>query len=267
MIPLPDIEKTKDFIFSHGRLLEKKLFEYFFEKGTRNSCIKALVAYQNPDGGFGNGIEPDLLCPESTAIGAETALYILDILECHDLAIVDNVVTWIVANQNEEGFISHPPKSLYDYPHQPWWENPDDARIFVLAGILKKWGVKNAHLFKTVHEYYSTVTLPDEITFYDYPYFVYLKYCSKTQKDKQIFLNMVDQIPGILQDQRDHFPLFSRYWFYAADSCKKVLEREAHIMLDAFQEDGGLLTPYPDLPWWRPIFTVDALILLKKLGM
>lgn len=259
------MNKVKPFIFSQGRLLERKLFQYFFEKGTLQSCIKALVAYQNPDGGFGNGIEPDILCPDSTAIGAETALYILDVLECPDLTIVDNLVTWIVAHQNEEGFIAHPPESIDEYPHQPWWENPDDSRILVLAGILKKWGVKNPHLFKKVYEYYSKGSPPDEITFYDYPYFVYLKYCSKTEKDKKIFSDMVDQIPKVLEKNKDHFPLFSRYWWYAAEYYQEILEREAQTFLDAFRKDGGIVTPYPDLPWWRPILTLDGLILLKKL--
>jgi hypothetical protein len=50
------IQKAKTFIFMNGRLLERKLWEYFFENGSKRSCINALLAYQNPDGGFGNGM-------------------------------------------------------------------------------------------------------------------------------------------------------------------------------------------------------------------
>ena len=71
------IQKAGGFIFRNGRLLERKLFEYFFENGSKQACIMALLAYQNPDGGFGNGIEPDLLCPDSTAVGAELAVALL----------------------------------------------------------------------------------------------------------------------------------------------------------------------------------------------
>jgi len=74
-----DMEKVKLFIFSKGRLLERKMFSYFFEEGRKEEVLKVLVGYQNHDGGFGNGVEPDLLCPDSSAIGAETALYILDL--------------------------------------------------------------------------------------------------------------------------------------------------------------------------------------------
>ncbi|MFX1317135.1 MAG: hypothetical protein ACFE9T_14840, partial [Promethearchaeota archaeon] len=75
------IKKIKEFIFKNSRLLERRLFSFFFEKGEKNDVIKALVAYQNLDGGFGNGIEPDLLCPDSSAIGAETAMYYFDLLD------------------------------------------------------------------------------------------------------------------------------------------------------------------------------------------
>ena len=42
-----------------------------------------------------------------------------------------------------------------------------------------------------------------------------------------------------------------------------LLERK---LFEVFLEDGGVATPYPDLPWWCPIFTLDGLILLKRYG-
>ncbi|MFW9785857.1 MAG: hypothetical protein ACFFFB_26470, partial [Candidatus Heimdallarchaeota archaeon] len=73
------LKKIKNFVFIKGRLIERKLYSFFFENGEKEDVLKSLIAYQNSDGGFGNGIEPDLLCPDSTAIGAETALYLLDL--------------------------------------------------------------------------------------------------------------------------------------------------------------------------------------------
>ena len=110
MKPIDEIQikKIKEFIFKNGRLLERRFFSFFFEDGNKDDAIKALMAYQNVDGGFGNGIEPDLLCPDSTAIGAETAMYYLDLLECGDNKITDQLFNWIIKKQNEEGFINHP---------------------------------------------------------------------------------------------------------------------------------------------------------------
>ena len=143
-------KRIKEFIFRNGRLLERKLFTFFFENGNKDDVIKALLAYQNLDGGFGNGIEPDLLCPESTAIGAETAMYILDLLEYVDNEITDHLVNWIIEVQNEEGYINHPPKNMYNYPFQDWWDGPDDLRILAISGFLKKWGFKELSFFKKV---------------------------------------------------------------------------------------------------------------------
>ena len=262
------LERAKRFIFQHGRLLERKLFEHVFEDGTRAGCVRALRAYQNEDGGFGNGLEADLLCPDSTAIGAETAMYVLETLgaPCGDM--IERLVRWVVANQSEEGTIPHPPKGLFGYPHQPWWRNPDDDRILVIAALMKKWGLEHGQFFQRARRHYLTTTLPAADSFYGYPYFAYLQYCAESDIDRARLATMIERLPVLLEAHRDHYPLFSRYWFYAADHvAPEVLSGQAQRFVDGLQEDGGVATPYPDLPWWRPIFTLDGLILLKRCGL
>ena len=259
------IQKAKTFIFKNGRLLERKLFEYFFENGSKQACLNALLAYQNPDGGFGNGIEPDLLCPDSTAIAAEFALHVLELLECDDTEVVASLINWIVSNQNEAGVIVHPPGNILNYPHQPWWENPDDERILILAGIMKKWGVDRPVFFEKVRTFYRRTTLPAADRYYGYPHFVYLKYCSETEADRLQFSRMVDQLPDLLTAHRNHYPLLSRGWMYAQEDVSEATRaREAVIFLSSLQEDGGIMIPYPDLPWWRPIWTLNGCVLLNK---
>ncbi len=261
-------QKTKDFIFRNGRLLERKLFEYFFEDGSRLASLRALQAYQNPDGGFGNGLEPDLLCPDSTMIGAETALVTMDMLDSYDREICDELLRWIAAQQNERGTIFHPPPGMFNYPYQPWWQNPDEARILVLAGFLKKWGVEADDFYQKVRRYYEQSSFPKELGFYDYSFYLYLRYCGFTAEDRERLTWIRGQLPILFDKTRDHFPLLSRYWFCIADEVASGgLAQTVHDFMGAIQADGGLLTPYPELPWWRPIFTLDGLILLKKKGM
>ena len=268
------ISQSKAFIYQNGRLLERKLYEYFFDKGangapgSQQACLKALLAYQNPDGGFGNGIEPDLLCPDSTAIGAETAMVVLDLLDYQDPEIVEPLVDWILANQDEAGFINHPPQNLANFPFQPWWLRPDQNRILVLAALLKKWGIENKQLFARARKYYEGADFPETDNFYSYPFFAYLYYCGVGEVDKAWLDHWVEQLPDLLKKQRGHFPLFGRYWFYAREFVsRETLEEEAAVISGALKEDGGLRTIYPDLPWWRPIFTLDGLIMLKKAGL
>lgn len=261
------IDRAKTLVFREGRLLERKLFEHFFESGTRQACVKALHAYQNPDGGFGNGIEPDLLCPDSTAVGAETALYVLDLLETYDAELVEKLVVWIDNSQNEAGFIPHPPDGLYNYPHQPWWTRPDDDRILSLAGVLTKWSVDLGAVSERVENYYRQTAVPEPDSFYGYPHFVYLKYSSESERDQARLGAIVEGLPALLDAHRSHFPLFSRYWYYAAGDVQPgILAQEAGRFAGALREDGGVKNPYPDLPWWRSLFTLDGLILLRKNG-
>ena len=56
-----NFEKAANFIWENGRLLERRLFDYYFRGGSKNSVINAIKAYQNEDGGFGHALEPDLL--------------------------------------------------------------------------------------------------------------------------------------------------------------------------------------------------------------
>jgi len=119
----------KKLIYSEGRLLERKLFQYYFEDGTKEACIKAFIAYQNDDKGFGNGIEPDLLTPSSSGIGAETALFVIDILDYKDDKILEDISDWLKFNVNADGILPYPPANIKEYPYQPWWGNPDKERI------------------------------------------------------------------------------------------------------------------------------------------
>jgi hypothetical protein len=265
------LERSKRFIYEHGRLLERRLFEYCFggEGGEPSTvgCVWALQAYQNEDGGFGNGLEPDLLCPGSSAIGAETALYTLDILGWQCGEMVDRLARWVIANQSKEGTVAHPPKGLLDYPHQPWWRNPDSDRILAIAALMKKGGLEHEGLFHRARCYYLTTTLPAADNFYAYPQFVYLIYCAETAQDRAKLATMIERLPVLLAAQADHYPLFGRHWFYAADYVEReVLADQAQRFVDGLQEDGGLVTPYPDLPWWRPIWTLDGLIQLRRQG-
>jgi hypothetical protein len=267
-IPDEKFKKIKNFIFQNGRLIERTLFEYFFENGTKKACIKALCAYQNPDGGFGNGIEPDLLCPQSSAIGAETALYILDLLDYNDSPILDTLVPWIISNLNEDGFIPHPPSTMMEYPHQSWWENPDNERILSIIGLLRKIGMDRPDLLKMVKKYFMNLQIPFHLTYYDYPYFVYLKHCNESNKLKNQLKRIIEQLPMLLEKYADHYPLFARSWYHALDYCKPpLIEREAHKFIANIHDDGSIETPYPDLPWWTPIITLDGLIILHKLSM
>ncbi len=53
-------ERARAFLKSEARPLDRALFEHEFEGAPGERAIEELARYQNPDGGFGRALEPDL---------------------------------------------------------------------------------------------------------------------------------------------------------------------------------------------------------------
>jgi hypothetical protein len=51
------------FLLSEARLLERRLFSTCFLGAPASGVIDAPPGYQNPDGGFGQALEPGTRCP------------------------------------------------------------------------------------------------------------------------------------------------------------------------------------------------------------
>ncbi|UCF98307.1 MAG: hypothetical protein JSV89_01945 [Spirochaetaceae bacterium] len=119
----------RESVFTQGCLLERATYLAAFEGKPMSMLFRALRAYQNEDGGFGHGIEPDLLTPGSSAIGAETALTILDMLKSRDESLLREVAAWVERNLTSDGILPHPPEDVEHYPFQIWWSHKDRERV------------------------------------------------------------------------------------------------------------------------------------------
>jgi len=258
---------VKNHIYNEGRLLERRMFELVFGDGTPEEFLSALRAYMNNDGGFGNGIEPDLRTPKSNAISVETALCLIDIANVHDGTIVREIAHWVSRSLNQNGWISHPVDEIKKYPHQPWWENTDDKRILSISGLLNKLGVESILDEERIRQYALTLDLPEEINIYDYPLFVYALYHHDFERRDEILDHYKQGMEVFLKNNMSHYPLFSRYWYHAIETLpNSVVEAEAWRVIDGLTTEGHLVNMYDDLPWWTPIFTLDALAIQKKYG-
>ena len=60
--------KTASWMKRNARPLECVRWAYLFEEGSREDVIKMLSAFQNDAGGFGHGLEPDSMLPDSNAV-------------------------------------------------------------------------------------------------------------------------------------------------------------------------------------------------------
>jgi hypothetical protein len=67
----------RTFLDRDGRLIERRLAAVLFDGADASGVVDAVRAYRNPDGGFGQGLEPDKRCPASLPIDVECAFDIL----------------------------------------------------------------------------------------------------------------------------------------------------------------------------------------------
>lgn len=65
---MPVLARAAAFLRTRARLLERRLFELQFDGGSPQAAVEALLAYRNPDGGFGHALEPDLRVSTSQPI-------------------------------------------------------------------------------------------------------------------------------------------------------------------------------------------------------
>ena len=65
------------FLLSQARLIERRLFATCFLGQQAELVTAALRGYQNDEGGFGHGLEPDKRCPASLPIDVEIAFQTL----------------------------------------------------------------------------------------------------------------------------------------------------------------------------------------------
>jgi len=265
------LAQAKALIFRQGRLLDRQLYRYGFESGSRDACFKALLAYQNEDGGFGNGIEPDLLCPDSSAIGAETALYVMDLLNDQPADVVLPLLDWLTAHQLPSGGLAHPPPTLAAYPAQPWWQGGDEERVLSIAAYLAPWQSAKPEFFAGAQRYYNThyraATSSPTVSYYSYPLLTYLVLYQQDEADTTLLKDLQGQLPAMLAANADHFPLFSRAWYRLQSlASPSTIAQGAEAVMTALAAEEGVPNPYPDLPWWQPIFTLDHLLLLQRGG-
>ena len=121
-----------------------------------------------------------------------------------------------------------------------------------------------AAVFEETH-----IPFPEEIGVYSYPVALYLRYADGADKYSQYLERLEAAFPKMLEKEAWHHPLFfcSNRWD-SKDIPASLWQSEAERALATLQEDGGVLIErYAQLPWWRPIWTVDMFIIMKNKGL
>ena len=120
---------AEQFLRELARPLEAALWRYHFAHGAAADVARELARFQNPDGGFGHGLEPDLRTPASSAVATSHALQILRELpapvaeELRRGALAFLRATYDAPNRVWPII----PPTANHAPHAPWWTTKDLA--------------------------------------------------------------------------------------------------------------------------------------------
>ncbi|TMU87618.1 hypothetical protein FGG79_05730 [Bacillus sp. BHET2] len=148
--------QAKTYIKEHARPLEQKLFNFYFEEGSKEEAIKELSRFQNPDGGFGQSIEPDfrldISSPLATTIGLQHAKD-LQLSISHPIVLKAMDYLQNTYDEDIKGW-NAVPKEVNSVPHAPWWHFDLEKGH---CGVQTNWANPNAeivgyfHLFQSKH--------------------------------------------------------------------------------------------------------------------
>jgi hypothetical protein len=132
--------RAREFVRRDGRLVERRLFATLFEGADPAGVVDTLRGYQNADGGFGHGLEPDKRCPDSLAIDGEAALQNLVAAGTLDAEMVRRLGDWLQSAAAPDGSVALASAVMEPYPRAEHWTDwtyqPGLNPTAGLAGLL-----------------------------------------------------------------------------------------------------------------------------------
>ena len=102
MVMIMNKSKAIKYITENARPLELAVFRYFFEEGSNKDVIDELSRFQNANGGFGHGLEPDFFNPNSSPIATNDAIITLSRVNALDKGsdIVKGIVRYLESHDS-----------------------------------------------------------------------------------------------------------------------------------------------------------------------
>lgn len=149
-------EAAREFIFSQARELEQSRWSYHLEAGSKEEVLRSLKRFQNADGGFGHGLEPDFFVEESTPIATWTACTILDELELdQNHPMILQVLQYFThCKYQENGLFYYTIPSVNQFPHAPWWTYTEERKLAAynpsasIIGFVLKYAKQDTALYQ-----------------------------------------------------------------------------------------------------------------------
>jgi len=126
------IQKAVSYLRTYGRPLEQQLYAQAFMAASSQAALEALAAFQNPDGGYGHALEPDIRSNASSVIATSQALGLLRKLGAPARnKQVEGAVGYLMSQFDPEKYVwPIVPLAIESAPHAPWWDVATSPETF-----------------------------------------------------------------------------------------------------------------------------------------
>jgi hypothetical protein len=271
------VDRARGFFAGWERELDRALFAYHFAGGSRDALLEALGKYQNEDGGFGHGLEPDITAPDSNPFATELALLICQQADVpRDHPLLARTVAYLEAAQDDDGGWRFSP-GVYEHELAPWfagWDWPNLNPACTIAGHLRELELGSARLHEGVAALFARMARPEDVLSDEYyavrPYAYYFLPPSDHPQAELYRAGLLwwlirQHQAGKLDDAGHFFDYVRHPDTYTGRNLPPVIVAAQLDRLAGEQtEDGGWPSPYAT--HWRGWSTVQNLLTLRAFG-
>lgn len=291
---------ARNFILRNARPLELAIYNYHFEGGSKKAVIDELEKFQNPDGGFGHGLEADNWNPNSNPIATNDAVITLHRIQAFQDAggMTDGIARYL---QSQDSFDKEQRRWLFaietnkDYPHAVWWEKSGDGLMgynptVSLAAFMVCFGGRTPYYEEIIRDAYAHLRSQAEITGDGLKCYLL---CYDLLKENGIpdIVSLPD-LKRLIKERLEHaicgdatkygveYVAVPSDFFadarpgFMSEQIRNLIDAEKSILSKVQKSDGGFdiswqwHTPYAEFEqarqWWRPRITIDKMLFCRN---
>jgi hypothetical protein len=278
------------FLVKQGRLLERRLFATCFRGAPATGVIDALRGYQNDDGGFGHGLEPDKRCPASLPVDVEVAFHAFETAGAIDATMVRRACDFLARTAAEAGAGGAVPLAfpvIESFPRAAHWSEwtyePGINPTAGLVGLLYSLGIEHPWMTQATRYCWDKIEageVLDEVHTFSEA-LVFLEHAPEHERAERCAADLagrLNEVPGLhLDPDAEGYGLSPLHFAPAPNSRWRELftakQIDAHLdkLQRAQQPDGGWTVSWEppseaSTLEWRGIVTLDALRTLTSYG-
>jgi hypothetical protein len=126
-----------------ARVLDRFRIAVLLHGAEPDAVLRALRAYRNDDGGFGNALEPDVRAPESEPASTLHAFEVLAEIGALDDPMVADAAAWLGTIANEDSSLPFVMPTAAAHPHAPWMTPSSEGSFLTFAVAARLWAAQS----------------------------------------------------------------------------------------------------------------------------